>query len=288
MKLNFMKNFLYLSLLLLSGNVVLSQSKVEQSKKELNSSSGSSSNSSSSNNSSNSSSSRSTISDDDSSFFVKIAGYVFFGVFKYGVIGDYKNEEHLYNSLTDYPYYNKESGNYENYKSADADSLKKNFRLDLQDHFLYSDKTLYGNHLKAKIRPFQYLYVQTDYHQLFEKNQGTGATDKLSLFYFNIGYDRIRFENINLGWTIGASYIGNEVQKAGFSFGVNTEVFMGHNISLLAAAKWSGINGKPVNVYELESKYHLKRYFVSLGYQHLKIATPTYNFISVGGGIYLN
>ncbi|WP_284650896.1 hypothetical protein [Flavobacterium terrisoli] len=276
-----MKKVAPLLLLLFSYNLVISQTKVDKSKKELNSNSGSSSSSSSS------SSSRSNNNDDDGEC-VSIWIEITWGIFKYGFIGDYKNEDHLYNNLTDYPYYNDDSGNYEDYNTEDADTLKKNFRFDLQNNLLYSDKDLFANHVKLKIRPFNYFYVQTDYHQLFEKNKLTNSTDQLSLFYFNLGYDRLRFEKVNFGWTIGASYVGNEVKKAGFSFGVNTEIFLGHNVSLLAAAKWSGINGQPVNVYELEGKYHLKRYFVSLGYQHLKIATPTYNFVSIGGGIYLN
>lgn len=276
-----MKNSLCF-LVLFYSTLLFSQSKVEQSKSELNSSSSSSS--SGSNNSGSNNSNKSDDDDDDCSIWLDIA----YGIFKYGIVGDYANEDHLYNCVTDYPYYNNESGNYENYAVSDGKSTKKNFRFDLQNNFLYSNQELYANHFKVKIRPFNYFYFQTDFHQILEKNSATQATDKLSLFYFNLGYDRVRFENVNIGWTFGASYVGNEVRKAGFSFGVNTEIFIGHNISLLAAAKWSMINDQPVNLYELEAKYHLKRYFVSLGYQHLKIATPNYNFIAVGTGIYLN
>nr|WP_294773978.1 hypothetical protein [uncultured Flavobacterium sp.] len=273
-----MKKIVCLSLLLLSSFVALSQSKVSQSKSELNSSSGGSGNSSSG------SSNRSDDDDDEVSIWLEIT----WGIFKYGFFGDYKNEDHLHSNLTDYPYYNKESGNYENYEVQDAENSKRNFRFDLQNNLLYSNKDLYANHLKVKIRPFHYFYVQTDFRQILEKNKATQATDKLSLFNFNLGYDRIRLENFNLGWTIGSTYVGNEVKKGRLSFGLNAEAFIGHNISLLAAAKWSSINSQPVHVYELEAKYHVKRWFASLGYEHLKIASPTYNFISLGGGIYLN
>lgn len=284
-----MKNIILLLLLSLSCNLGFSQSKIDKSKTELNSGSGSKPALTSSSGVSNSSgnNSKCNTSDEDCGVFETIVKWVFCGVY-YGFIGDYKSEDHLDNTVTDYPYYNQKYGNYERFEMIDSNKIKKNFRFDLQNNFLYSGKDLYGNHLMAKIRPFEYFYIQTDYHQLFEKNEMAASTDKLALFYFTLGYDRIRFKKANLGWTIGASYVGNEVKKAGFSVGVNTEFFIGHNISLLASAKWSGINGKPVNVYELESKYHLKRYFVSLGYQHLKIASPTYNFVSAGGGVYLN
>lgn len=42
-----------------------------------------------------------------------------------------------------------------------------------------------------------------------------------------------------------------------------------------------------VNEFEFQGKYHIKRCFLSLGYEHLTIGTPTYDFISMGGGIYL-
>lgn len=262
---------------------------MSQSKSELNSSSSSSSSSSgsSSSNHSSNSSSKSSDSNDDFGIIETIFGFTIYGIY-YAAAGNYANEDHLHNDLSDYPYCYGTTGNYFDSESTDSTVVKKNFRFDLQDNFLYSDNRLYANHLKAKIRPLQYFYVQADYHQLFEKNEMTNTTDKLALFYFNLGYDRIRFKRVNFGWTLGASYVGNEVRKGGFAVGLNTEVFIGNNISLLASAKWSEINTKPVNLYELEAKYHLKRFFVSLGYQHLKIATPTYNFASIGTGVYLN
>lgn len=282
-----MKHLLY-AFLLLSGSIAFSQTKVEKSKKALTAESGTSSSSQSSSSSSSSGkSSGHSVSDDELSVAGVIFKFVFCGAY-YGLIGDYSNEDHLGHVLTDCPYYGNESGNYSAFRMIDSTTAKKNYRFDLKDNLMFSSAHLYGNHIEAKIRPFQYFYVEADYHQLFEKNPETGGTDKLALFYFNLGYDRIRFENFNIGWTIGASYVGNEVKKGGFSVGLNTEIFFPKNFSFLGSAKWSTINGKPVNVYELESKYHIKKSFVSLGFEHLRIANPTYNFITFGGGIYLN
>lgn len=254
------------------------QNKLDKSKKELNQ--GSKTQTSSSSNSSSNKNTNPAV----ANAFVEIAGYIFLGAFKYGVIGDYKNENHLYSNLTAYPYYNKQSGNYENY---DADTIKKNqFRIDVENRFIYSNNNLYGNHLNVKIRPFQFFYLQTDYHQLYEFDEIDNTKNNLSLFHFNIGYDRIRLEKFNFGWTLGASYVGNEVKKAGLSYGVNADYFMSNRISFSAAAKWSKINGLAVNVLEFQSKFHRKKIFYGLGFEHLKIATPTYNFITFGGGIY--
>ena len=207
-----------------------------------------------------------------------------FGIGYYAGIGDYEKEEHLNSNLTVYPYFDGESGNYETEDSIQI--YKSRMRLDIENSFVYSSSNLIGNHLKVKLRPFQYFYAQSDFHQLFEFNAINETYDQLTVFQFNGCYDRIRFDTFNLGWTIGATYIGNEVRKTGLSFGLNAEYFMGNNISFMGSAKWSRINTLPVNTYEMQLRYHTKNHFFSLGFEHFKIATPTYNFIAIGAGIY--
>lgn len=258
-----------------------SQNKLDKSKSQLNSFS---SNNKQNNISTRTSSSGASNYNNDSNVFVHIFFNITFAIFKYGAIGDYKNEDHLYSNLTPYPFYNGTSGNFEN---ADSISISKNkSRFDLENSFVYNSNHLYGTHLKGKIRPFQYCYLQTDFHQLFEFNEIDKTNNRLSLFQFNLNYDRIRFEKFNFGWNLGATYVGNEVRKGGLAYGLNAEYFMGNHISFLGSAIWSRINTLPVNAFELQSKFHKKNYFFSLGFEHLKIAIPTYNFIALGGGVY--
>ena len=42
-------------------------------------------------------------------------------------------------------------------------------RFDLENHFLYSTSSSFGNHIKAKWHPFQFFYIQGDYRVLVEK-----------------------------------------------------------------------------------------------------------------------
>jgi hypothetical protein len=213
---------------------------------------------------------------------VFVQGFLF--VTYYTAIGNYDSENHLHSKLSNYPYYNNRSGNYESTDSISAS--KKSFRFDLEDKLLYSHESLFGNHLNLKIRPFQYFYLQTDFVQLIEYNEIRKDYSNLSLFGINLCYDRIRFEKFNLGWTLGLNYIGNDVKKAGFSYGLNAEIFTAKYLSVYSSMKWSSINDAPVNEFELQLKYHRKRYFFTIGYEHLKIASPTYNFMSIGVGIY--
>lgn len=258
---------------------MFSQDKLGTSKSQLNSK-----NSSSSKSSSSSSSSSDSYDGEDLGTIIEVLLYVPVGVFKYGLIGDYNSEEHLDNELTAYPFYEDGKGNYHDTEGDSVD--RKQLRFDIENHFIYSNNDLFGNHLEAKVRPFQYFYVQADYYQLFEFNKFDDSSNQLSLFYFNLGYDRIRFERFNLGWTVGASYVGNEVKKAGFSYGLKADYFLVKNVSFGAAAKWSFINQHPVHNYKLQTRFHKKNYFIGAEFEHLKIGSPVYNFIGIGGGIY--
>lgn len=261
-------------------SVCFSQKRIEKSKKELKESSNSNNNSNTS--SSTRSNSRSSSSSFGENFMFDVFVYATYGIVKYGFIGDYKNEDHLYNNLSYYPF---KDGSYGNFNSNDSISRSK-MRLDVENSFIYNSNTLFGNHLKVKIRPFQYFYLQTDYHQLFEFDRINNKNYDLSIFQFNLCYDRIRMDKFNFGWNLGATYIGNDVKKAGFAYGLNADYFLNRNISFSGSAKWSTINSQPVNTFELQGKFHKKNFIISFGLEHLKIATPTYNFVTLGGGIY--
>lgn len=202
----------------------------------------------------------------------------------YSTVGAYKLEDHLHSNLTKYPYYNNQSGNYESTDSVYNSKL--HFRFDLDYKFLYSNKNLIGNYFKCNIRPFQYFYLQAQYHLLTEHNTNDTYSN-LSLFNFYFCYDRLRFERFNLGWKAGMCYIANNVNKGGFSFGLDGEAFLIKPVSIYISKQWAGINSKPVNQFEVTAKYHIKRYNLHLGYEHLKIASPVYDYVLVGAGVRL-
>jgi hypothetical protein len=202
----------------------------------------------------------------------------------YSVIGSYKLEDHLHSSITKYPYYNHYSGNYESTDSVS--SSKIHFRFDIDNEFLYSNKDLIGNHFKCNIRPFQYFYLQGQYHQLTEHTTNNKYAN-LSLFNVYLCYDRLRFEKFNAGWKLGMCYIANNVNAGGFSFGLDAEAFLIKPVSLYVSKQWGGINHVAVNQFETGGKFHLKRYTINLGYEHLKIGSPLYDYISLGAGIHL-
>ena len=258
------------------------QGKIDQSKDEIKK--GSKTQKSGSNQSGSSSSSFS--SQDERSLGNVIAGGIVQGILYltfYSTIGVYRLEDHLHSNLTKYPYYN-HSGNYESTDSVY--SSKIHFRFDLDYQFLYSNSNLIGSHFKANIRPFQYFYLQGQYHELTEHNKN-GTYSNLSLLTAYFAYDRLRFERFNFGWKLGMCYIFNNVNKGGLSFGLDAEAFIVKPVSLFVSKQWGGINGKPVNQFEVSGKYHIKRYNLHVGYEHLKIASPVYDYLFLGGGVSL-
>jgi len=275
-----MKKVVLLPLLLLCifPISVQAQNDLNKSKKELTEKEGV-------NYKSSSTSSQSSSSDDDEdNIFTELAVEAFVYTVGVTLFGIYDVEDHLHNDLTKYPYHDAEAGNYYNPKFGEESVYV--FRFDVKDKFIYKSNDLFGNHLEAKIRPANFIALQADYYQLYEFQKVAGTSSNLSLFYFTIACDRIRLERFNLGWTLGASYIGSGINTAGFSYGLNAEFFLKKNISFLAGAKWSAINGEPVNAFEGEARFHKKSHFLSLGFERLKIATPNYNFITLGAGIY--
>jgi hypothetical protein len=261
------------------------QTKIEQSKSEVRT--GGTSSSSSQGNSS-SSSSRSSNKRESCGIlgdaFLE-AGKLFFGV-TYGLlIGNGTHDTQLHNPLSKYPYQNRSIGNY--IDEDDSTKGKAGFRFDISNQYLFSNKDLQGNHFTAKIRPFQYFFLQGDYVRLFEYNHATKKNDQLTLVNANFCYDRVRLNRFNLGWTLGMTYIGNEVRRAGVNLGLSTDIFIAKPISIAASAKWATVNKQPVNQLSLKANYHVKQWQVSLGYERFKIATPEFRFFSAGVGVSL-
>lgn len=227
---------------------------------------------------SNSESSSSSRSDTASPFIAQLVYYVSWGLF----VGVYQTEDHLHNTLTRYPYNNDHRGDYMWTSNLEE---RKTFRLDIGNQILIGDN-MYGNHLKLKLRPSRYFYFQGDYTELIEPRVDQGY-DHLSLFNINVSYDRIRTRSLSLGWTVGVSYIGNEVQQAGFNIGLQMEYFLPFKTSLYSAIKGGEINGSAISEFEVSARIHFSRLYGSFGYERVRIATPIFHFASVGLGLYL-
>jgi hypothetical protein len=127
--------------------------------------------------------------------------------------------------------------------------------------------------------------VRGQYRLLTEKVNN--KKQQLSLLNAALCYDRIRFEKFNLGWNAGICYIANDVNRAGFSAGLNAEAFVARPVSIYASKQWGSIHRVPVNQFEMGAKVYLQQFNIQAGYEHLKIGSPLYDYGFLGVGIRL-
>lgn len=199
------------------------------------------------------------------------------------LIGNYNSEAQLNHPLTSYPFKKEVPGNY---TKNNHNSKYTQFRVDIMNQ-LMAGTNMTVNHLKVRIRPTHILFVQADYTEFMEPRIDDTGTDNLSLFNFSICHDRIRYEKFNLGWTLGVLYIPNSIEKVGGNLGFQMEYFWNKRLSILSAIKWGWINETNINEFETTLRYHLKRSFISSGYERRKLGSSTIHVGGMGVGIYL-
>jgi hypothetical protein len=275
---------IFLWMMLCNSNILFAQGKIEKSKSEISKNSTTSSTTTTTSTQANQSQNRSNYTTYSDNLFVNLFVGLSWGIVKYVAIGDYYKENHLYHELSIHPYYDANEGNYSNKDTSLV--YRRQLRFDVSNHFLYESSQLYGNHFELKVRPFEYFYFQTDYIYLREKVAQANISDDLSLIYLQFAYDRFRYEKFNLGWSIGASYLASGVNQMGFAVGFQASYFADNNISFHSRYQMSWINQKPVHFFQIQGRKHFGPYFISTGYEQLKIATPIYHMIQLGGGIY--
>jgi len=202
-------------------------------------------------------------------------------------IGNPEYEHHLQNDLSRHPYFNGACGNYKDFYVVDE--KEKKIRFDVENSVIINFDQTFGNHLNMKIRPSSNFYLQGNFLRLIEVPTGNNSVSTLSLQNFDICYDRLRFEEFNLGWSVGFNYIGDEVKvnRVGFSLGFSAEYFFSNPLSISSSYRFGAINGVPVDQFDIKLKYYNSRFFYLLGYEYYKLATPKYGFIAMGIGLYL-
>ena len=82
-------------------------------------------------------------------------------------------------------------------------------------------------------------------------------------------------------------YIADNVNRGGFSFGLDAEAFVVKPVSLFVSKQWGSIHRIPVNEFEVGGKVYIKRYKIRAGYEHLKIGIPLYDYAFIGAGVRL-
>ena len=251
-----------------------SQSMLNQSKEELNRGGSRSKSESVRSTGSNSSSSYS-----GNNFFAEIF-VIFIGRgFIWLTLGNYSDENHLSNSYTPYPYFNGYSGNYTPQEYDGKSNMRFTIENNIYEPMMHN---AFANRLKGKIN-FRHFGFESDWLQMYEKFPKT----ELAIVNLSFCYDRLRFQRFNWGWNMGANFVGSGVNRFGFSIGTHAEAFLFKRAGLYTSIKGGRVNTQPVNQFEIRAKRYINKFYISAGYETIKIATPRYHYITAGVGICL-
>jgi hypothetical protein len=250
-----MKKLFYICLLI--PIIGFSQTKLSAAKQNLSTNSSSSSTSSSSSSNSSSSSHRAF-----GNLFADIFVEVFLIVGYEGLLSNLE-----YRHFAPYPYYyDNVNGEYD-FGAVDGD---KRSLLKARVNY-FSANSIQGVAANVKYRFLPILGLELSHNNFFENNLA-GTSDNLNTTSFMLNYYRVRERSVT-GWLgIGATYVGNEVNTAGFAYTIGVEVYPFKPISLHAIFQQSFINESNINELQFQIKYHRKKMAYYTGYNDYSIA----------------
>ncbi len=225
-------------------------------------------------------------SDSENNFIADTFGVLFLDIFlaaTYGIIIETPFEQEYTGSqasLTKYPYHSGAKGNF-SYEHGDDTTI---FKTTIADRYIVENGKIYGNQLMAEFWFAKRISLKANYLQLWEDNIHF-ENNSLAMYQGLAKYHRIRTERFNAWWGLGATYVDGEVDETGFTYGLGAELFLVKPISIEADFMQTFINNETVNQFSTLMNYHIKRYKVSGGYEHLKLGIEDFSMFSIGVGV---
>jgi len=210
-------------------------------------------------------------------FMVKIS----FGLaYQIGVESYFEKDRNMHSAdFSKYPYKEPYLGNYVYKDSTNSETI---FRVDIASNFVYESKKLFGNNLSLNLKFARRFDLEVGSLQLFEKV--SSSTDNFSLYHAMLNYHRIRTQEFDLWFGLGVNYVANNVNEAGFSYGLGSEWFLNKPLSILVTFNGTTINNRPVNKTRLLLKYYINNFNISTGYEHYSLGVSKIDTYSIGLG----
>ncbi len=273
-----MKNvILFFGFILLFGTTTYGQSKIRKAEESL---------TKKDNTSENKTYKKTDNDNSENDLFSEIVGEIFIQIFAYTVYGlaiespfEYNNKSHSA-FITKHPYYNSKEGNY----SYSFDENVTLFRTEISSRYISENNQIKGAHFNLDLRFLKRLGLEVNYLQLWENNPNFGS-DHLAIYTSLAKYYRIRTQKLDAWWGIGASYIDGAVNKLGFTYGLGAELFFAKPLSFEAIFNQTLVNSETVNKFNGLFNYHLNKYRMTVGYEHLKIGNQNFSMVTLGTGI---
>lgn len=213
-------------------------------------------------------------------FFVQIFAYTAYGIaFESPFEMDNKGHGAF---LTKHPYMNSDTGNYSYNWNEDSEI----FTTSITNRFIFETNKVYGNHLNVDMKFLKRLGLELDYLQLWEETKFSG-NNALAIYTALAKYNRVRTEQFNAWWGLGATYVDGDVNAFGFTYGLGAEFFFIRPFSLESHFNQTLINDNSINKFNGLLNYHKRHYTFTLGFEHLKISSVGFSTFTGGIGISL-
>jgi len=180
--------------------------------------------------------------------------------------------------FTPIPYENNQYGEY-----AKFDKNDEAYRVNLfQASVNYSSGKyrINGLHVNLEYRFSDLIGITVRHNHFYEKN--FDEIENLNLSGLTFDYYRIREEYISAWWSLGISYLANEVNSVGFRYGIGARIFVKKPISVLLSWQQDFINSEIINESKINVDYHLKKLNLFVGYNFYNITSIKTPSVTIG------
>lgn len=211
--------------------------------------------------------STSSFSDELSNSFLGILGDVILFASLGVIVGDAEKR-----GITPYPYF--DGGEFTT--SFYENSKRSNFRIGAN----YLFNSVKAIELNGLYKPIPIVGIEASYLHFSEKNRGEAAYLDVSSLMVN--YNRFRERYFSVWWGVGATYIGNEVDRVGFTYGVGTEIYPWNPVSIHFSWKESILNNSSLSLLKAQLKVHFKKNAIYSGYHQYDVGGVLFNGAVIG------
>lgn len=190
----------------------------------------------------------------------------------------YYHSQFWHCNFSEYPYYEPEKG-------LISHSAGKQYSINFRGHYYYTDPSLDGMSLQARMSPSTFMSIEFHFTDLVEQ-LGTHE-DYLRFYDIFLNYCRIRDERFVLWWGLGMKGMeGNDTYR-GFAFNVTSEMYPGRPASIYVNYNVGNLNAHLVSELLLTLNFHIKRIYLYIGYQRVAVEKVSLNGFTSGLGIHL-
>lgn len=169
--------------------------------------------------------------------------------------------------IAPYPYYKNQFGEY---AATTYVGEKRHDLLQISGAFITGKSPVKGIQATVSYRFFDLLGASFSHTHFYEQSLHNTARLDLSTLLFD--YYRIREKHLTASWSLGATYVGNNVEKIGFCYSLSADIFPVKPISFSLLWQQSFVNLKTINSLKIHVNYHLKQYALFTGYTKYALA----------------